>query len=176
MRVEINTVATSMATSRRFRRVKLSAKRGKPRSVKKRVSPKSYRLKAEPGEFHLTGGAAELIVRRAQEVEAAMALLPAGALHANREDAIRRNLSVVTDGAVGGHKVAVKRKSRRATKRRAAKAEDRRPKKSSAVKSLRRIARDLTNKATAKMAEQAGTAAWVALAEALKRLVEVLTG
>jgi hypothetical protein len=45
-------------------------------------------------------GRAELI-HRARKVEEALDALPAGALHANREDAIRYNLFVVTDGAVG---------------------------------------------------------------------------
>lgn len=44
------------------------------------------------------------IIRLAKEVEDAMNRMPVGALHANRERAIRRNLLAITGGAVGSKK------------------------------------------------------------------------
>jgi hypothetical protein len=85
-------------------------KRGKAKAKKSAVkrSHKSKTLHAGRGEFSLTGAPADLVLRRAKEVEAAMAKLPAGALHTNQKEAIRRNLSVITDGEIGGYKFKLK--------------------------------------------------------------------
>jgi hypothetical protein len=106
-------------------------------------------------------------------------ILPAGALHANREDAIRYNLYVVTDGAVGiGYpKVARMGRGGRVTKPKPAKGDYRRSKKASA-RSLKRITMDLANKAATKAAERTGNAVAGAvgwgLVEALKKLMEII--
>jgi hypothetical protein len=137
-------------------------KRRLPHAKPKRP-PKSYRLGAEPGHFQVTGRSAELVLR-ARKVEKAMTRLPPGALHGRREQAIRRNLSLLTDGEVGGYRFKVK---------------DRKAARQSASKSLKRTLGDLTKKAAGKMiekmAEQAGGAAWLALVAALKGLVDYLS-
>src|SRR3954463_11811156 len=50
----------------------------------------------------------EQLLRHARAVDAAMDKLPPGVLHPNRENAIRRNLSVITDGQVGKRAAAKK--------------------------------------------------------------------
>ena len=45
-----------------------------------------------------------ILIRHAKEVEAALAKLPRGALNATRRETIRINLSLLTDGRVGGIK------------------------------------------------------------------------
>jgi hypothetical protein len=151
-----------------------AAKAKKVKAVKRPKKPETV-LRADRGAYVLTGEAARLIVRRAQEVETAMDRLPAGALHANREDAIRYNLFVITDGAVGiGYpKAARMGRGGRVTKPK--RGDYRRPEKPSAVRSLKRVTMDLAKTAGTKMAEQAGTAAWVAFLEALRRLVDFLS-
>jgi hypothetical protein len=69
-----------------------------------------------------------MLIRHAKEVEAAMAKLPPGALHPTRRETIRVNLSLLTDGKVGGVKFSVK---------------DRGAAKRTALKSIKHLAREL---------------------------------
>jgi hypothetical protein len=78
-------------------------KRRLPKARKKHAEPKrppkSYRLRAEPGRFKLTGHSAELVHRTKQQVEEALANLPPGALSERQAEDIHRNISVATDEA-----------------------------------------------------------------------------
>jgi hypothetical protein len=70
-------------------------------------------------ETELTGHPAELVLHHARQVDAALRKLPPDALLAKSDrDDIRRALSVLTDGEVGGLKFKLK-DSREAAKQRA---------------------------------------------------------
>jgi hypothetical protein len=99
-----------------------------------------------------------ILIRRAKEVEAALTKLPPGALHANRRETIRLNLSLLTDGKVGGVKLSVK---------------DRGVAKRSALKSIKNLARELP-KAGVTAAGTKGNAAWQQFVRALDWFLTLL--
>jgi hypothetical protein len=92
-----------------------------------------------------------ILIRHAKEVEAALANLPPGALHATRRETIRVNLSLLTDGKVGGVKLSV---------------QDRGVAKRSALKSIKNFARELS-KPGATAAATKEEAAWQQFVRAL---------
>jgi hypothetical protein len=92
-----------------------------------------------------------ILIRHAKEVEAVLAKLPPGALHATRRETIRLNLSLLTDGKVGGVKLSV---------------QDRGVAKRSALKSIKNLARELP-KPGATAAATKGEAAWQQFVRAL---------
>src|SRR5262245_2013711 len=86
-----------------------------------------------------------ILIRHAKEVEAALAKLPPGALHPTRRETIRVNLSLLTDGKVGGVKLSV---------------QDRGVAKRSALKSIKNLARELPKPGATAAATKDGEAAW----------------
>ena len=93
-----------------------------------------------------------ILIRHAKEVEAALAKLPPGALHATQREIIRVNLSLLTDGKVGGVKLSVK---------------DRGVAKRSALKSIKNLARELPKPAVTAAATKGDQAAWQQFVRAL---------
>jgi hypothetical protein len=93
-----------------------------------------------------------MLIRHAKEVEAAMAKLPSGALHPTRRETIRVNLSLLTDGKVGGVKFSVK---------------DRGAAKRTALKSIKHLARELPKTDATAAASKGGEAAWQQFMRAL---------
>ena len=93
-----------------------------------------------------------ILISHAKEVEAALAKLPPGALHATRRETIRVNLSLLTDGRVGGVKLSVK---------------DRGAAKRSALKSIKNLARELPKTGDTAAATKGGEAAWQQFVRAL---------
>jgi len=93
-----------------------------------------------------------ILIRHAKEVEAALAKLPPGALHATQREIIRVNLSLLTDGKVGGVKFSVK---------------DRGAAKRNALKSIKHLARELPKTGATAAATKDGKATWQQFVRAL---------
>jgi hypothetical protein len=131
--------------------------RRKPKTYRLR-KPKTYRLRADAGHYEITGGPAELVVR-AKRVDAALASLPPGSLSDAQKDDIRRDLSVITDGEVGGYKFKHK---------------DRKTAKQNARRRLKEIANGTLKIALNQTVLRATDDAWTVFVEALKWLAQLL--